>query len=244
MDDARSFQTHRLAAGIRPRNHQDMTPFVELQIERHHLLALRPERLLQQGMPRIAQHQPVVRRNDRFHRSVGNGPAGFGTDHIQIRKIVADQRDPIRFGANRVGEGRKYPHDLAPLGVLQLLEFVIDFDNLDRLDVEGLARGRFVVDETLQLAFIGRCDRNHRPAVADREHRVGLHDTGFLGIRQHLLQAFGGLPLPFEDHPPDLLQLRRSVVPNLAVLIDDTVDRPNDLRESLDPPAAEPQFGI
>ena len=35
--------------------------------------------------------------------------------------------------------------------------------------------------------------------------------------------------------PPDLLQLRRSVVPDLAVLIDDTVDRPNDLRESLDP---------
>ena len=100
------------------------------------------------------------------------------------------------------------------------------------------------MDETLQLAFIGRCDRNHRPAVADRKHRVGLHDTGFLGIRQHLLQAFGGLSLPFADHPPDLLQLRRSVVPDLAVLIDDTVDRPNDLRESLDPPAAEPQLGV
>ena len=201
----RRLQADRLAAGIGSRNHEDALVPVEHKIERHDLAPLRPQRLLQQRMARRAQFQPVVRREDRLAGVVSQRPARFGADHIDGREIVARIGDQLRIGTDRLGEGAQHLDHFAPLGVFQLLEFIVDFDHLDRLDIEGTARGRLVVNESLQLAFVDRCNRDHRPPVTHRQRGVGLDDAGLLGSLQHLLQPFGSLPFAFTNGTAHLL---------------------------------------
>ena len=102
------------------------------------------------------------------------------------------------------GELREDADDLAPLGILQFAQFVVDLDDLDRLDIEGAARGRLVMDEAVELAFVRGRDGDHGTTVADRDLRVGLDDAGPLGGREDRLQALGCLTLAFADgaaHP-------------------------------------------
>ena len=75
---------------------------------------------------------------------------------------------------DRLGEGAQHLDYLAPLGILQLFELVVDLDHLDRLDIERPARGRLVVDETLAICvywplrreFTGRPSRTDSTASA------------------------------------------------------------------------------
>ena len=62
------------------------------------------------------------------------------------------------------------------------------------------------MDEALQFPFVGGSDGDYRPAVTDRQHGIGLDDSGLFGPLQHLLQPFGGLPFPFADSSAHLLQ--------------------------------------
>jgi len=94
------------------------------------------------------------------------------------------------------------------------------------------------VDEALQFAFVGRGDRNHGFAFADRNLGVGIDDTGAFGGRQHGLQAFGGLSLAFADGAPDLQQTGRSVVLHVTEAIDDGVDPLHDFGKGRDAAAA------
>ena len=100
------------------------------------------------------------------------------------------------------------------------------------------------MDETLQLAFVGRGDGNHGPPVAYRDDSLGIHHARALGPGKYLLEPLGGLPLPFADSPPHPQQFRRSVVAHLPEPIEDGIDGPHDLRQRLDPQAPFPQKGV
>ena len=182
-------------------------------------------------MAGVLQHQPVVRREDRPHTSVLRGPAALGAQHVHFREIIARIGDQPGVGTYRLGELGEYAHDLAPLGIFQLAQFVVDLHHLDRLDVEGLSRRRFVVDESVELAFVTRGDRNHGPPVADRNLGVGIDDTRPLGRSQHGLQAFGRLSLAFADGPANLLKGGRGVVLHVAEAVEDALDALHDLRK-------------
>ena len=58
--------------------------------------------------------------------------------------------------------------DFASFGVLQFAQFVVEFYDFDRFDVKSPARRRFVVDESVEFAFVGRRYGNDRLAVAHR----------------------------------------------------------------------------
>ena len=238
LHDARGFQADRLAARVGPRNDEDMLATVQLHVERHDLAALRPERLLQQGMAGVFQHQPVVGRDDRLHAAVLRGPAPFGAQHVDLGEVIARIGDQLRIGTHRIGELREDADNLAPLSVFQFAQFVVDLHHLDRLDVERASGSRLVVDEALQFALVGRGDRNHGFAFADRNLGVGIDDAGVLGGRQHGLQTFGGLSLAFADGAPDLQQTGRSVVLHVAETIDDGVDPLHDFGKGRDAAAA------
>ena len=189
-------------------------------------------------MAGVFQHQPVVGRDDRLHAAVLRGPAPLGTQHVDLGQVVARGGDQLRIGPDRGREFGEDADDLAPLGIFQFAQFVVDLHDLDRFDVERTARSRFVVDEALQLAFVGRGDGNHGPPVADRDLRVGLDDARSLGRSQHGLQPLGGLPFAFADGTPDLQQGRRSIVPDIAETIDDGVDPLHDFGKGRDAAAA------
>ena len=182
-------------------------------------------------MAGVLQHQPVVGREDRPHAAVLRGPAPLGAQHVHLREVVARIGDQSGVGTDRFGELSQDAHDLAPLGILQFAQLVVDLHHLDRLDVEGLSRRRLVVDESVQFAFVARGDRNHGPPVADRDLGVGIDDARPLGRSQHGLQALGRLPLAFADGPTNLLQGRRGVVLHVAEAVQNGVDAPHDLRE-------------
>ena len=177
LHDARRFQTDRLAAGIGTRDDEDVFAAVQLQVQRHDLASRGFQRLLQQRMAGVLQHQPVVGREDRPHAAVLRGPAPLGAQHVHLREVVARIGDQPGVGTDRLGELGQDAHDLAPLGILQFAQLVVDLHHLDRLDVEGLARRRLVVDESVQFAFVARGDRNHGPPVADRDLGVGIDDA-------------------------------------------------------------------
>jgi len=215
-----------------------MLAAVELHVERYDLAPLRPQGLLQERVAGILQHQPVVVRDDRFHAAVLRCPASLGTQHVDLGQVVARRGDQPGIGAHRIGELREDADDLAPLGIFQFAQLVVDLHDLDRFDVERTPRGRFVVDEALQLAFIGRGNRDHGLPFADRDLGVGIDDTGPFGGGEHRLQPLGGLPFAFADGAPNLQQGRRSIVPDIAETIDDGVDPLHDPGECLDAAAA------
>ena len=238
LHDARGFQADRLAAGVGSRDDEDALATVELQIQRHDLAPRSPQRLLQQRVAGVFQHQPVVRREDRPHASVLRGPAALGAQHVDLGQVVARIGDQPRVGTDRFGKLREDAHHLAPLGVLQFAQFVVDLHHLDRFDVEGFARRRFVVDKAVQFAFVARRNRDHGLAVADRDLGVGIDDARPLGRRQHGLQPLGRLPFAFADGAADLLQGGRGVVLHLAEAVENAVDALHDLRKGRNAPRA------
>ena len=206
LHDAGGLQADRLAAGVGARDDQNVLFAVKLHVEGHHLAPLGAQRLLQKRMAGIPQHEAVVGRDNRPSAAVLRGPARLGPHHVDIREVVARGGDERRIGADGVGELGEDADNLAPLGILQLAQLVVDFDHLDRLDVEGAARGRLVVDEALQLALVRSGDGNHGVSVADGKLGVGIDDARPLGGSQHLLQPLGRLPLAFADGATHLLQ--------------------------------------
>ena len=238
LDDAGGLQADGFPAGIGTRNDEDVLAAVQLQVERDDFAPGGPQGLLQERMAGIFEHQPVVGREDRPHASVLRGPAPLGAQHVHLGQVVARRGDQLRIGTDPFGELREDAHNLAPFGIFQLTQFVVDLHHLDRFDIEGLSGGRFVVDEAVELAFVRGRDGDHGTPVADRDLRVALDDSRPLGGGQYGLQPFGGLPLAFADRTADLLQRRGGIVPHVAEAVDDRLDAPHDLREGLHAPRA------
>ena len=197
-----------------------MSLAVKLHIQRHKLLLLAAQRLRQQRVKRLPKDHAVVRRDDRHTGAVVDRPPCLRTHGIHVGKILSGRGYRLGIHTYRVGELLQQTHDLTPLGILQLLEFVRQLHNLHRLDVDRTARGRLVMYESAQLAFVCRRDGNHRTSVTHREHRVGIHDTRTLGIGQHLLQAFCHLSLVVADGSTYRQQFGRGAVAYAALVVD------------------------
>ncbi len=153
----------------------------------------------------------------------------LGAQHVHLGQVVARGGDQLRIGANPFGKLREDAHDLAPLGILQLAQFVVDLHDLHGFDVEGLSRGRFVVNETVDLSLVGRRHGITALPVADRDLGVALDDPRPLGGGQYGLQPLGGLSLALADRPADLQQGRRGVVAHVAEAVEDRLDALHDL---------------
>ncbi len=189
-------------------------------------------------MKRMAQDQTVVGRNDGFARSVLQSPARLGPHGIHLGEVFARGGYRLGVGTQRVGELGEQAHDLATLGVLQFAKRVVKLHHLDGFYVESLARGRLVVDKSVQLALVARRHGDHGAAVAHGDHRLGIHYARALGVVQHLLQPLGHLPLVVADSATHGQQLGRGAVANMPLVVDELVDAAYHVGEDAHPLAA------
>ncbi|GBD15933.1 hypothetical protein HRbin26_00828 [bacterium HR26] len=185
-------------------------------------------------MASLAQQHPVARvtavagRAARLEELGLNGPLverqaslgqrqvdGSGRFHCAV-KVVGSRRDLI-------GQGAEDALDLMLLGELQLAPPVVEFDDLQRLNEEGLPAGRDVVrDPGHQVAAIGT-HRNHVAALAHGDDRI-LDRLGDVRARQQPAK-------PLEQPLVGLLQLAPDLGQPLRGGVEDLSARPDGARE-------------
>ena len=159
-----------------------MLLLVELHIQFYQLLLLAFQRLRQQRMKSLAQEQSIIKRHDRFTSAMLDSPASLCSQHIHIGQILTRSRYRLGIGGQLLGKDCQQAHHFSTLGILQLLEFVIEFYNLNRLDIECTSRRRLILNKTIQFSFIGRRHGYHSPAITNRYHRLGIYDSRFFSI--------------------------------------------------------------
>ena len=244
LQKAHSFEAHRLAARIRPRDNENVLLRGEYQIERNDTFALFAQGLRQQGVSCVFQQDRAALLDDRHRAVVVECKTGFGPDQVHRREVIARRRDARQFGTQHLGEAHQYAHHFTALFVFQLFELVVDFDDLDRLDINRFAGSRFVVDETFDFSFICGADRNHGTSFTDRNRCIGIDQPGGLCLRHDLLQAARNLSFPLADRAADGVEFRRRTVLDLAEAVDDRVDVVDDFGESLYVAAQCPQARV
>ena len=77
------------------------------------------------------------------------------------------------------------------------------------------------MDHTSQFPLISRHHRNHWPVVPVSGRRIGIHPSLALSPAHHLVQLLGNCPLFVLLTPPYMVQCRRSIIPDLSMLVQD-----------------------
>ena len=139
-------QTHRLAARVGSRYHQQTRSGSQHNVERHNLAPLTPQRQQQFGMTRMIpfQFRPV---GERRHTGVGlYRVARLGSHEIEPCHHLDRLLDQGYRRPQPVGQTDEYACDLAALLHLQLPYAVVGLHHLGRLYEHRLARGTLIVD--------------------------------------------------------------------------------------------------
>ena len=221
MQESDGFQADRLSAGIRTGDDQNVFFASQCQIQRDHLFVLFAQGLGQKRMAGILQEDGALLFDNRHCAVVVECKTGLGPDQIHGGQVLSGVGYAGQFGAQHVRKTDQYPNHFTPLLILQLFEFVIDLNHLDRLNIDCFAGGRFIVDKPFDLAFVGGIDRDDGPSFTDRDRGVGIDQAGGLSLRHDLLQAAVNLAFTFMDGPADCIKFRRGAVFDLAETVDD-----------------------
>ena len=156
-------------------------------------------------MAGIFQQDGALLFNDWHRAVVVECKAGLGPDQIHGRQVLSGVGNAGQFGAQHVRKTDQYPNHFTPLLILQLFEFVIDLNHLDRLNIDCFAGSRFIVDKSFDLAFVGSVDRDDGPSFTNRDRGVSIDQSRGLSLRHDLLQTAGNLAFTFMDGPADCI---------------------------------------
>ncbi len=167
-------ERHRLSAGIRSRDNE-YAPFgTECQIQRHDFLALAFKCHGKYGVAGMVELK-LGRVGQMRHVRVRHfGESGFGADEIECAEDAESVCDFVEAGTETVGQCRQYADDLASFFDAKFAQAVVGLNHFGRLYVECLSRGRFVVNYTLYLALVHRCDRDYQAPFAHRRSGIGF----------------------------------------------------------------------
>ena len=226
-------QRHRLAAGVRPGDHEHPLLAGEVHVERHDgaRRVLRGERALQRRMARPDEAQADPRRDVRPAGARRLRPVGRRLEQVEPPEQVGRARDLLAPVAQRLGVLAQDPLDLLPLLLAQQGELVVHLDRLHRLDEEGLQRIALGVDDPRQAPRRVGPDRHDEAVVALRDVAVAQDVLRPLRLEQpgedrlHLL-------LQPADLGPRARQLGAGVVgeqPVRAEVVDDRIDHRRDV---------------
>ncbi len=129
-----------------------------------------------------------------------------------------------QVGPQLIGEPGQDTVYFAALFVFQFPDGVISFQHVGGFYIDGLARGRFVVDEALKLTLmLGGYGDNH-PAISNRERYVIPNPAAVFGGPQHAIESLAYIDLLRNKASPNLNQFGGGVVANLSTLVNDPVD--------------------
>ena len=156
LNDSHGFQCHRLAAGIRPRNHQYAALRGQTDVERNDFLVLSAQRLQQSRMNGMIPFQGFPHFDMRQRGVAVARHACFGGNKIKMPESIVTAEYRRDVGAYR---GRELLEDARYLA--QFLDFkfactVVGFHHFRRFDIACLAGSRFIVYDALDLPFMHR----------------------------------------------------------------------------------------
>ena len=101
---------------------------------------------------------------------------------------------------------------------------IVRFNHLLGLDIDSFAGSRFVMNNSAHFAFETRRDGDNQSSLADGGSSIRIHKSVRLGLPQDRSQGATDTALQVHHLPPYACQLRRRMVCQLAVTIQDSVD--------------------
>ena len=123
------------------------------------------------------------------------------------------------------------PGYLGLLVLMQFVEAVVHLHDLYRLDEDSLAAGALVIHDAGDAVLVGRRHRYKGLSVPHRNPGVLVHIAFALRLLQDGGDDFGNRLLLLPDQPSDAGKGVGSVVPDIAVTVDDGVDAAADFGE-------------
>ena len=149
---------------------------------------------------------------------------GLGVKEIDLAEVVLRMADTGRV---RTQFGRESLEDTDALATLIAFEFadaVVGLHHLLGLYIDGLARGRLIVDDTAQFALVGGRNGQHETTLAKGGTDILIYYTVGLRLTENGLERTAHPALRMLELATDAGQFGRSTVFELAVLIEDSVD--------------------
>ena len=232
MQQAHGLEAHRLAARVGTGDQEDVLLWGEGGGQGDDGASFLAEGLLQQRMAGLPQQQFAVFGQDGHACDEVQGHARLRHQEVDFPEEDGGGRQVRNPGAQELGELVQDARDLAGFGEPEFGDLVGEGDDLGRFDEGGLAGGGLVIDETRELALLRRGHRNQHLAVPDGDARIGLHEAVLLRLPENGVHPLGDVDLAFADGGPDLIELVRRRILDLAVLVQDAVDAALDFREA------------
>ena len=190
LQQSGGLEAHALAPGVGAGDEQDVLFGIQLQGNGNHLPAFPGERLLQQRMTGLPEHQPAVVRNHRHAGGILHGRAGLGHYEVEFSHELRGHQQIRHVRPQEVGKLYQYAFYFKLFLAAEFLDFVFQFHHLQRLHEGGFSGRRDIVDVAAHLALAAGRHRNEVLAVSDVHRGVGIGPTGILGGLEHCQSLF------------------------------------------------------
>ena len=172
------------------------------------------------------------------------GKEGFGADKIDDGEEGVGLEDVWHERAEHVGKGGEDADDLTALFGFEFADAVIGFYNGFGLDVNRLARCRFVVDDAADAPLEGGCYGDDQSTVAHGGCCIAIYPS--LGLRraEDGLQVARDATRDGGHVATDARQLGGSAILRATVAVEDGVDATNKIREDAHATGYRSQHGV
>ena len=221
------FEGDRFAAGIRAGDHQRAALVRQLEIERGDapFVALLAERLapqlgkggIEQGMAGLQQHDFVHRRDIRQVAARSFGKTYTGLQKVELAEQVGMIEDRRQVRAQKADH---LEQDAGLFGLLvfdRLLQLVVAFHRVERLEVETFAAARTAMHQARHLAAGARLQYQHQPPATHGDGFFGkVLAVGFHRPGQLVVDALAG----GADAPAQLGEARGGVFADFAAPVE------------------------
>jgi len=225
-------QGDRLATGVRPGHHERGVALAQPDVDGNDAAG-------QPGMPGGQQDdvEPIGGLGpDRPHLA---RQVGLGRPEVEPRQRVERLPQVAGVGGHERGQLVEDPGNLLGLGDLGLAPGVAELDHDERLDEQGLAAARRVVDDALDPRPGLGLDRHHVAAVAERDDRLL---EGIPKLRPDQCVQASTQPIVGDaDRGPEAPESRRGGVEQLADRIEGAGQRRAQGRQGVQVLAERPE---
>ena len=219
-DEPHGFQQHGLAAGVRTGEKQRALACRHLEIEGYHRAAARE----QQRMPRLAQTEALVRRDELRRRA----SELLGKARARVQRVERDEcfercDHLLAQGSNRLGELGENALDFLALLSLERANAISELDRGRRLDEHGAARRRFVMHDATDRRAPFASHGNDVATIAHRHRHVG-HSLVGVELRHCSLEQLHELTLRTSQLATQAAERARRFVAHRSIGIDRALD--------------------